>query len=340
MASQLFNKLRNFQRVGISGDHTPLVLLESLSSHLNGPRIWVKREDLTSEKVGGNKLRKLDFILHEAKSMGADTLVTGGVERSACLPQVAEAAAKLSLECHLAVFHGSIQPPVQQAAAPNNVSLSRDLGAKLHDVFWDGDRARSCKALSTMLRDQGKKPFIVPYGASNTLGAVAYASVAVEISAQSKAAGFLPAAILAPSVSGATQAGLSLGASIEMPSTKVIGIDISFNPELVRTKVASIARRAAATLNLSTKASTIEMSTWNSEAYYGWVHPAVQEAMSLALDLEALTLDTVFSGPALAGLIAQIRSGRWKPDDDIVFVHTGGAYPEYSLKHPDLGVAA
>ena len=127
----------------------------------------------------------------------------------------------------------------------SNAKLSRNLGATIHNVFWDGDRNRSCEALSVTLRGQGKMPFVVPYGASNALGAIAYACVAAEISEQSQAAGFQPAAILAPSVSGATQAGLCLGAAMEMPSSRVVGIDISFKPELVRAKVDSLAKRAA-----------------------------------------------------------------------------------------------
>ncbi len=150
--------------------------MKRLTAHLNGPRLWVKREDCTGLGMGGNKLRKLDYVLHEAIASGADTLVSGGVVQSNSQRQVAAAAAKLGLACHLAVYHGRLAPPSEDYEKTGNALLNRLFGATLHDVPWNGDRNGAIRDLADRLRSEGRRPYLVPYGVSNPLGAVAYAS--------------------------------------------------------------------------------------------------------------------------------------------------------------------
>src|SRR6187455_561438 len=186
---------------------TPLEPMRRLTAHLGGPRLWVKREDATGLGFGGNKLRKLDFVLHQAISSGADTIVSGGVVQSNSQRQVAAAAAKLGLPCHLAVYHGRLAPPTPEYKTSGNAFLNRLFGAHLHDVPWTGDRNAAIRALVTDLQAKGHKPYFVPYGVSNALGAVAYATTVAEIEAQAARLDFAPSAIVHCTGSGGTQAG-------------------------------------------------------------------------------------------------------------------------------------
>src|SRR5499427_5787267 len=182
--STLSAKLSRFPRLGLAHLPTPLEPMKRLTAHLGGPRLWVKREDATGLGFGGNKLRKLDYVLHEALAKGADTIVSGGVVQSNSQRQVAAAAARLGLACHLAVYHGRLAPPSDDYETTGNALLNRLFGATLHDVPWDGDRNGAIAALAERLRAAGRKPFVVPYGVSNAMGAVGYASTALEIARQ------------------------------------------------------------------------------------------------------------------------------------------------------------
>lgn len=243
--NRLTASLARFRRLGFAHLPTPLEPMKQLTAHLRGPRLWVKREDCTGVGLGGNKLRKLDYVLHEAITSGADTLVSGGVVQSNSQRQVAAAAAKLGLACHLAVYHGRLAPPSDDYEKTGNALLNRLFGATLHDVPWNGDRNGAIRDLADRLRAESRRPYVVPYGVSSPLGAVAYASTVAEIAAQSAAAGIKPAAIVHCTGSGATQAGLVVGAHACLPQTRVVGIDIDAEPERVHADVATFAKGAA-----------------------------------------------------------------------------------------------
>jgi L-cysteate sulfo-lyase len=313
-----------FVRLGLAHLPTPLEPMRRLSAELGGPRLWVKREDCTGVGFGGNKLRKLDYVLAEALSAGADTLVSGGVVQSNSQRQVAAAAAKLGLACHLAVYHGRLVPPTAEYTTSGNALLNRLFGAVLHDVPWTGDRNSAIRELAATLAAEGRKPYVIPYGVSNGLGALAYASAVVEIARRSSELGFVPAAIVHASGSGGTQAGLVLGGAMTLPSTRIVGIDIDAEPERVRADVLTYGRAAAELLGVSFDEARVEVVAGHAGPAYGVPHLATLEAIRLAGRLEALVLDPVYSGKALAGLIALIGEGRWTKDDDVVFIHTGG----------------
>ena len=323
--SELEDRLARYGRVGLAHLPTPLEPLKRLTEHLGGPRLWVKREDCTGIGFGGNKLRKLDYVLREAMDAGADTLVSGGVVQSNSQRQVAAAAAKLGFECHLAVYHGRLEAPTPEYETSGNALLNRLFGAQLHDVPWTGDRNQAICALAENLSSEGRQPYIVPYGVSSALGAIGYATAILEIARQSANLGFTPQAIVHSSGSGGTQAGLVLGASMAMPTTQVVGIDIDAEPERVRADVHRYGSAAAGLLGVSFPANCVEIVAGHAGPAYGVPHAATLEAIKLAGRLEALVLDPVYSGKGLAGLIALIREERWTPDDDIVFIHTGGA---------------
>jgi 1-aminocyclopropane-1-carboxylate deaminase/D-cysteine desulfhydrase-like pyridoxal-dependent ACC family enzyme len=285
----------------------------------------VKREDATGLGFGGNKLRKLDYVLHEAVSAKADVLVSGGVVQSNSQRQVAAAAAKLGMECHLAVYHGRLAPPTPEYTTSGNALLNRLFGAHLHDVPWTGDRNAAIEELASRLREEGRRPYVVPYGVSSPLGAVACASTIVEIAEQSRELGIRPAAIVHCTGSAGTQAGLVVGASVAMQQTRIVGIDIDAEPERVRTDVFAYARAAADLLGIRFDEDNVEVVAGHAGPAYGVPHAATIEAIKLAGALEALPLDPVYSGKGLAGLIDLVRQDRWQSDEDIVFIHTGGA---------------
>ena len=321
----LLDRLALFPRLGLANLPTPLEPMQRLTAHLGGPRLWVKREDATGLGFGGNKLRKLDYVLHKALSRGADTIVSGGVVQSNSQRQVAAAAAKLGLACHLAVYHGRLEPPTQEYETSGNAFLNRLFGAHLHDVPWTGDRNAAIRTLVGDLEAKGHKPYFVPYGVSNALGAVGYATTIAEVEAQAPPLGFRPAAIVHCTGSAGTQAGLIAGAAVAMPNTRIVGIDIDAEPTRVRADVAALAREASALLDVAFDDATVEVVAGHAGPAYGVPHDATIEAIRLAGRLEALPLDPVYSGKGLAGLIALIRQGRWRQDQDVVFLHTGGA---------------
>ncbi|HEY1723589.1 MAG TPA: D-cysteine desulfhydrase family protein [Magnetospirillaceae bacterium] len=336
-ASALRAKLALFPRLGLANLPTPLEPLRRLSAQLGGPRLWVKRDDATGLGFGGNKLRKLDYVLHDAMAAKADVLVSGGVVQSNSQRQVAAAAAKLGLDCHLAVYHNRLAAPTAEYMTSGNALLNRLFGAHLHDVPWTGDRNAAIEALAGRLRDEGRRPYLVPYGVSNPLGAVAYASTVAEIAEQSRRLDMRPAAIVVCSGSAGTQAGLVVGAAMAMPETRIIGIDIDAEPERVRADVIAYARGAADLLRIDFSEDDVEVVAGHAGPAYGVPHAATIEAIRLAGALEALPLDPVYSGKGLAGLIALIRAGRWQPDADVIFVHTGGA-PALFAYHSVLGI--
>src|SRR4029077_14693483 len=175
---------------GLANLPTPLEPMKRLTAHLGGPRLWVKREDATGLGFGGNKLRKLDYVLHEVISSGADTIVSGGVVQSNSQRQVAAVAAKLGLACHLAVYHGRVEPPTPEYRTSGNAFLNRLFGAQLHDVPWTGDRHASLRALVGEWESRGRGPYFVRYAVSNPMGSVVYATPIAEIEPQAARLGF------------------------------------------------------------------------------------------------------------------------------------------------------
>ena len=187
--------------------------------------------------------------------------------------------------------------------------------------------------LAARLQAEGHKTYVVPYGVSNALGAAGYASTVAEIAEQCATRGITPHAIVHCSGSAATQAGLVVGARLCLPDTRIIGIDIDAEPERVRADVLAHGRGAALLLDQPFDEHDVAVVAGHAGPAYGVPHAATIEAIGLAARLEALILDPVYSGKGLAGLIALIWTGRWSADDDIVFLHTGGAPALFAYRH-------
>ena len=301
---------------------TPLVELKRLSRLLGGPRLWIKRDDQTGLAFGGNKTRKLEFLLGDARAQGADTLVTGGAAQSNHCRQTAAAAAACGLECHLAL--GGKAPEI----ANGNLLLDRLLGAHIH---WCGERRKGedIPLICERLKAAGKKPYVVPYGGSSAVGALGYVAAVRELEAQLAARGETITHMVFASSSGGTHAGLMAGRRLCSQAFQVIGIqidkEVADEPDFGET-VMALANAVAARLGLDGgfAREDVLLRADYTGAGYGVIGDAEREALALLARHEGILLDPVYTGRAMAGLIDLIRRGEFARDDNVLFWHTGG----------------
>ncbi len=298
---------------------------------LLGAALWVKRDDCTGLGLGGNKVRKLEFDLGAACAAGADCVVSGGVAQSNHARQVAAACARLGLECHLGIMSGRVPDPEPTYLTNGNILLDRLFGAVVHEVAWNEDRNAPLRGIADSLRAAGRMPYLVPYGASDALGALGYALAAEEIVAQCPDVAW----IVHASGSAGTQAGLLAGLLALGHPAHVIGIDVDAQAERVARDVRRVGREAAALLGVAQRWDDARVEVagdWCGPAY-GVPDATTGEAIRLAARLEALALDPVYAGKGMAGLIGLARAGRFTGRRPVVWIHTGGvpglfAYPD------------
>ena len=310
-----------FPRVSLGFFPTPLIELPNLGAALGGARIFMKRDDQTGLALGGNKTRKLEYILGDALAQGCDTVITAGAEQSNHCRQTAAAAARLKLECHLIL--GGTEPD----SARGNLLLDRIMGSHIH---WAGDhrKGEDIPQLFEQLKSAGKRPYIVPYGGSNELGAIAFAEATRELVSQSGEERFTH--VVFASSSGGTHAGLMLGKFICDQAYRLVGINIdkeeAGEPAFDR-HILSLANRTAALLEIEHRFSTEDLilNPGYTGAGYGVVGELEREAISLTARTEGILLDPVYTGRAMGGLIDMIRTGEIGKNDSVLFWHTGGA---------------
>jgi L-cysteate sulfo-lyase len=316
--------------------HLPTILEEMprLSAHLGGPRLFVKRDDCTGLGLGGNKVRKLEYDLAAAVADGADCVVCGGVVQSNVARQVAAACAKLGLECHLGIMHGRVPDTEPGYEVTGNILLDRLFGAVVHPIPWSEDRNVRLREIEQELRARGRRPYFVPYGASDAIGAMGYARMVIELLEQCSALRIAPLYLVHASGSGGTQAGILAMLTAMSHPLRCIGIDVDAQPERVAADVKRIGRGAAALLGVdgSWTDEVVEIVAGYAGPSYGVPDAATLEAIGVAARLEALALDPVYAGKGMAGLIGLVRSGRFSTEDIVIWLHTGGspglfAYP-------------
>ncbi len=317
--------LSRFPRLRYGHLPTPLEYLRNLTRELNGPHIWIKRDDCTGMSTGGNKTRKLEFLMAAALAEGADTVITGGGAQSNHVRQTAAAAAKLGLKCAL----------VQQTAQPwddpdytttGNMFLDRLLGASSHPVATEDDRAAGMEDLAEAIRAEGGKPYVIPGGGSNALGGLGYAACALEIVAQANQMDLAIDHIVLPSGGGGTQGGLVAGLVGVNAGIGAIGIDIDAEAEAVTQRVGAVARGSAGLLGIEggIGPDRVVVEAAYAGPAYGVPTPEMVEAVTLLARLEGLVLDPVYTGKAMAGLIDLVDQGRFSKSQTVVFIHTGG----------------
>ena len=306
---------------------TPIETLPRLSKFLGGPHLLVKRDDQTGLAFGGNKTRKLEFLVAEAGAKGAETLISGGALQSNHCRQTAAAAARFGFDCVL-VLTGD--QPEQPSA---NLMLDRLFGAEIVYVADRKDRDRILQETFDRVKNDGKKPYLVPYGGSNATGALGYAFAMKELMDQNANADWI---VFATS-SGGTHAGLLLGQRVFGFQGKVLGISIDESEEWLKKDVSQLASATAEKLDQSIEITPADVLA-NADycgAGYGVVTEQEREAIRLFAEYEGLLLDPVYTGRAAAGMIDLIRKGFFKTSETVLFLHTGGQPALFADQYTD-----
>jgi len=322
-----YMQIARFDRVRLGHLPTPLEPMDNLRRELGGgPRLYIKRDDCTGLATGGNKTRKLEFLMAEALSMGADIVITQGAVQSNHVRQTAAAACRLGLNCH-GLLERRVPSENDDYERTGNVFLDEVLGVT-YDFRPPGlDMEAESSALAESLRQQGHIPYVIPGGGSNPVGALGYVNCALELTAQTTEMGIKVDSLVHATGSTGTQAGLVAGLVGLSSDIRVIGVSVRQPKE----------RQTAAVLRLA--GATAEMlgirGTFPSEAVLvedGYVGPGygqptseMVEAVKLFARTEGILLDPVYSGKGAAGLIGMIRSGHFSDEETVVFLHTGGS---------------
>jgi D-cysteine desulfhydrase family pyridoxal phosphate-dependent enzyme len=302
-------------RIRFANLPTAIEALPRLSAALGGPRLLVKRDDLTGLAFGGNKTRKLEFVLAEAQANGARTLVTVGAAQSNHCRQTAALAARMGLDCIL-VLSGD-----PATALSGNLLLDHLFGA---EIIWSSPEGRSAalQAAFDSAWQAGRRPYLIPLGASNAIGSLAYTAAFEEYCAQSIPADW----IVTASSSGGTQAGLVLGALQCGWQGHILGISIDEGEHDLKETVAFLASQAAERIGQPRRIRPDEVRV-NADylgAGYGLMGEPEKEAIQLFARYEGLLLDPVYTARAAAGMIDLIRKKFFTSDETILFWHTGG----------------
>ncbi|KAF0107039.1 MAG: D-cysteine desulfhydrase [Anaerolineaceae bacterium] len=321
---------------------TPIEPMPRLSALLGGPRLLVKRDDQTGLAFGGNKTRKLEFLVAEAQGQGARTLITAGAIQSNHCRQTAAAAARFGFDCTLVL---SGEPPAQASA---NLLLDGLFGAQ---IVWAGARERRDRVLAeTVERAQaeGREPYLVPYGGSSPTGALGYAFAVEELMKQTKPCeGSEPSQgcpdwFVFASSSGGTQAGLVLGARVFGYRGKILGISIDEPQRALQEHVAALASGTSERLGprIEFTPDEVLVDAGYCAAGYGVLTAAEREAIQLFAKYEGLLLDPVYTGRAAAGMLDLIRKGFFGKDETVLFWHTGGQPALFAEQYQSALLAA
>jgi len=315
-------KLANLPRFHLAEFPTPIHKLEALTKEYQGPAIYMKRDDLTSLGMGGNKTRKLEFLIGEALEQKKDTLVTaGGIQSNHCR-LTAAAARKAGLDCHL-VLNGT--PPEN----PNgNLLLDTLFGAKIHFCNRE-ERDERLFLVADELEEKGKKPYVIPVGGSNSVGSVGYVDAMLELVNQMDDLSITPDAIVFATSSGGTQAGLALGAKLAGFKGDVLGISIDqvqAGPGPFPPVLTEIANGAAARIGADIRLTESDFSLNYDYLGAGYAMPGELEFNAIR-DLachEGILLGPVYTARAMGGLLDLIKKGYFTKDQTVLFWHTGG----------------
>ncbi|MDP1256620.1 D-cysteine desulfhydrase [Klebsiella quasipneumoniae] len=323
--------LTRFPRLELSGAPTPLEYLPRLSDHL-GREIFIKRDDTTPLAMGGNKLRKLEFLAADALREGADTLITAGAIQSNHVRQTAAVAAKLGLHC-VALLENPIGTRAENYLSNGNRLLLDLFNTQVEMCDALTDPAAQLDELATRIEAQGYRPYVIPVGGSNALGALGYVESALEIAQQCEDAVEISSVVVASGSAG-THAGLAVGLEQLMPQAELIGVTVSRAVADQLPKVVALQQAVANSLELQAKADIILWDDYFAPGY-GTPNEEGMAAVKLLAQLEGILLDPVYTGKAMAGLIDGITQKRFKDEGPILFVHTGGA-PALFAYHPHL----
>lgn len=303
---------------------TPVEPLPRLSAALEGPQLFVKRDDQTGLAFGGNKTRKLEYLMAEAQAAGAKTLITAGAVQSNHCRQTVAAAAKFGMDCILVLFG---DPP---SLPDGNHLLHYLLGAKV--VYSDREMVeKELKNVFDRASSEGRNPYLIPYGGSNPTGAMGYVTAMLELDKQA----IDPDWIVFPSSSGGTQAGLLVGARMCGFTGRILGISVDEPEDDLTTLVADLATRTAQSIGedwVFSASDVLVNAEYTGGGYAVMGEPEI-EAIRLFAEKEALLLDPVYTGRAAAGMIDLIRKGFFSTKESVLFWHTGGGPALFAHKY-------
>lgn len=326
--------LARFPRYRLGHFPTPLERLDRLSAALGGPEIWIKRDDCTGLASGGNKTRKLEFLLADALAKGADTLVTQGATQSNHVRQTAAAAARAGLACH-ALLERRVTNQGAEYETAGNVLLDDMMDCHL-DFRPEGlDMNAEAEALAESLRSKGSKPYVIPGGGSNPVGALGYAACAQELVAQADAMDLRIDHIVHATGSAGTQAGLLAGLHALNAPIPVTGYSVRAPREKQIDNVHGLALRTVELLGVKGDLPRESVVAYDDQVGPGYGQPTEEMVAAIVMlaRLEGILLDPVYSGKGFAGLVAMIHAGAFAKTDRIVFLHTGGSVALFAYGH-------
>ena len=317
--------LSAFPRIALSHGPTPLEPMARLSAHLGGPNLWIKRDDCTGLATGGNKTRKLEFLIAEAVAEGADMVVTHGAVQSNHVRQTAAAACRAGLDCH-----GLLERRVRDAGDAydnsGNVFLDQMFGATLEYRAAGLDMNAETERVVETLRAAGRRPYFIPGGGSNVIGALGYVVCAEELLTQAAAMDLKIDWIVMGTGSTGTQAGLVAGLHALNAAVPVMGVSVRREKPLQIAAVHGLAEKTAAAIGADAlPVEKICVDDGYIGAGYGLPADSTIEAVMLAARQEGILLDPVYTGKGFAGMVGMVRQGFFKANDNVVFLHTGGA---------------
>jgi L-cysteate sulfo-lyase len=318
--------LARFPRLFLAHLPTPLERLDRLSEVLGGPEIWIKRDDCTGMSTGGNKTRKLEFLMAEAQAEGADIVLTQGATQSNHARQTAAFAAKLGLDCHLLLENrtGSKNPDYNHNG---NVLLDHLHGATSETRPGGLDMHAELEAAAEQFRAQGRRPYTIPGGGSNPTGALGYVDCAYELLGQANARGLVIDHVVTATGSAGTQAGLVVGLKAINSGIPLLGFGVRAPKAKQEENVYQLALKTAGKLecpDVVQREDVVADCQYVGQGY-GIPREDTIEAIRLFAELEGILLDPVYSGKGAAGLIDYCRQGHFKKGERVVFLHTGGS---------------
>lgn len=318
--------LSTFSRVKLGHFPTPLEPLDRLSELLGGPRIFIKRDDCTGLATGGNKTRKLEFLMADALAKGADTVLTQGAIQSNHARQTAAAAARLGLKCRI-LLESRTDNHTPEYLQSGNVQLDHLLGAPTKVYPGGTDMNRAMREVADEVRQAGGTPYIIPGGGSNAIGALGYVECALELLVQGNSMGIRIDHVVHATGSAGTQAGLVAGFEGCRSGIPVLGIGVRAARPAQEENVYREALETAALLGMH-DAVARERVVANCDYVgpgYGVPTDGMLEAVTLLARTEGILLDPVYTGKGMAGLIDLVRKKHFRQGQNIVFVHTGGS---------------
>ncbi len=318
--------LARFPRLRFAHLPTPLEYLPNLTRLLNGPEIWMKRDDCTGMSSGGNKTRKLEFLLADAQARGADVIVTQGATQSNHARQTAACSAKMGLACHL-LLEDRTGRTDHDYTESGNVLLDHLHGARIEHCAPHPDMNGELAKVAARLAAQGRKPYAIPGGGSNPIGALGYVDASIELLAQANTVGLRIDHLVHATGSAGTQAGLVAGLVGVRSGIPVLGIGVRAPREK---QEENVFRLATATVELCGAKDAVQRSDVVANcdyvgAGYGISTSASLAAIKMLAAHEGILLDPVYTGKGMAGFVDLVRKGFFKKGQNVVFLHTGGS---------------